>query len=125
MAFPPKLDKYKNSFAFPPAGNTLLLQVLYDLGCGDGRICIEAAESRGARACGECGRERFGRWKCLLLDAGSAKRLGGEAGLAPPGLHSCRKSLLSLISWEQETPLLSSQARTFATVTEAISTTPK
>eukprot|EP00752_Nemacystus_decipiens_P003534 g3260.t1 len=26
--------------------------VLYDLGCGDGRICIEAAESRGARACG-------------------------------------------------------------------------
>ncbi|CAM9773050.1 unnamed protein product [Ectocarpus fasciculatus] len=26
--------------------------VLYDLGCGDGRICIEAAESRGAKACG-------------------------------------------------------------------------
>jgi len=28
-------------------------KVLYDLGCGDGRICIEAAESRGAKACGE------------------------------------------------------------------------
>ncbi|CAN0550622.1 unnamed protein product, partial [Ectocarpus sp. 12 AP-2014] len=27
--------------------------VLYDLGCGDGRICIEAAESRGAKACGK------------------------------------------------------------------------
>lgn len=29
-----------------------LEQVLFDLGCGDGRICIEAAESRGAKACG-------------------------------------------------------------------------
>lgn len=28
-------------------------KVVYDLGCGDGRICIEAAESRGAKACGE------------------------------------------------------------------------
>ncbi|CAM9684189.1 unnamed protein product [Discosporangium mesarthrocarpum] len=26
--------------------------VLFDLGCGDGRICVEAAESRGADACG-------------------------------------------------------------------------
>lgn len=28
-------------------------QVLYDLGCGDGRICISAAERRGAKACGK------------------------------------------------------------------------
>ncbi|CAM9630662.1 unnamed protein product, partial [Sphacelaria rigidula] len=26
--------------------------VLFDLGCGDGRICIAAAEITGARACG-------------------------------------------------------------------------
>lgn len=38
-------------FRAPPPGT--VPKVLYDLGCGDGRICIEAAESRGAKACGE------------------------------------------------------------------------
>ncbi|CAM9126172.1 unnamed protein product [Choristocarpus tenellus] len=33
-------------------GNVTEDDVLYDLGCGDGRICIEAAESCGATACG-------------------------------------------------------------------------
>ena len=28
-------------------------QVLFDLGCGDGRVCIEAAKATGARAVGE------------------------------------------------------------------------
>lgn len=29
-------------------------QVLFDLGCGDGRVCIEAAKATGASAVGEC-----------------------------------------------------------------------
>lgn len=29
-------------------------QVLFDLGCGDGRVCIEAAKATGARGVGEC-----------------------------------------------------------------------
>lgn len=29
------------------------IQVLFDLGCGDGRVCIEGAKATGARAVGE------------------------------------------------------------------------
>lgn len=34
--------------------NSILTQVLFDLGCGDGRVCIEAAKATGASAVGEC-----------------------------------------------------------------------
>ncbi len=37
----------------PPPPPPPFVQVLFDLGCGDGRVCIEAAKATGARAVGE------------------------------------------------------------------------